>query len=139
MQVFAEVAAAMSGQAAPPQARLQDAVRDMQDHVHGLAEWEGSDRKAVLQMRKFVPLYLNAFQSTGDLQAALMRTQNIAAWDKAIYTCAYNVDECATAACDTIPRLKGGKHGASKRVILPDKWLDDDYDVSSITDIACEG
>lgn len=139
MQVFAEVAAAMRGEAAPPRPRLQDAVREMQEHAHGLAEWEGSEHKAVLQMRKFVRLYLHGFQSAGELQSALMQCQDLATWDQALQAHPYSVDEYAAGASDVLPRLKGGPQGATKRVVLPDGWLDPDYDVSNITDVACEG
>lgn len=139
LQVFAEVAAAMRGEAAPPRPRLRDAVREMQEHAHGLAEWKGNERKAVLQMRKFVRLYLHGFQSSGELNSTLMQCQDLAAWDRALQACPYDLDECASRASDVTPRLKRGQHGATTRVVLPDGWLDPDYDVSNISDVACEG
>lgn len=139
MQVFAEVAAAMRGEPAPPRATLGQAVADMHEHMRGLAEWEGSERSAALQMRKFVPLYLHGFASAKDLQYALVRCEDLAGWDLALQACPYDVHERAAEESDRLARLKGGKHGATKRIVLPDRWLEAGYDVDSITDMACEG
>lgn len=139
VQVFGEVAAAMRGEPPPSQATLGRAVTDMHEHVRGMAAWEGSERSTVLQMRKFVPLYLHGFGSAMDLQHALIRCEDLTGWERALLGCSYDADEQASGESDRLPRLKGGKHGATKRVVLPDKWLDLEYDVSGITDMACEG
>lgn len=139
VQVFSEVAAAMRGDAVPPRAQLQDAIRYLQLHAHGLAAWEGDERTAVLQMRKFVPLYLHGFESAGGLRSDLMCCSDLAAWDLAVDRCQYDPEDIASERSDSLARLKGGKYGATKRVVLPDRWLDADFDCENITDMACEG
>jgi hypothetical protein len=129
----------MTGHPAPPPVTLKHAVADLQWHAHALAEWLGNERQSLLQMRKFVRLYLHGFCSAAGLQRMLMHADSLRKLDKVVSSCHWDPHEPFAESSAVYQRLKGGEKGAVQRVVLPDGWMDDDYDLSLITDVACEG
>ena len=141
MQVFAEINAALHGKPAPAPASLQQAVRDLRQHALSMAEFTSNERSAVLQMRKFVPLYLLGFQSAAQLQACLLQASTLEDFDGALRMCDWDGAETASETSGRAARLKGGREGAVRKVALPHRWLDDrwGYEGFEISDAACEG
>jgi tRNA-dihydrouridine synthase len=139
-QVFAEIAAAMKGLEPPAPVRLHQAVADLRAHAFSLAEWE-NERSAMLQIRKFVPLYLHGFRSARALQSGLLQSVTTDQFGKCVESIEWDPDELFPESSARLARLKGGTHGDTQRVRLPDGWLDDawNYSVSDVSDIACEG
>ena len=141
VQVFAEIGAALRNEPPPPEATLRQAVADLLWHTHQLADWRQDSHLASVQMRRFVPLYLHGFESARELQARLMRAAGAAGYQKAADFRDWDPGEAFPAASARLPRLKGGAHGAVRRVKLPHGWLDDAwrYDVDALGAGACEG
>lgn len=141
LQVFAEVAAALRGQPAPPPATLQTAVSELMWHARELAEWEQDEHAAIRQMRKFVSLYCHGFSSALKLQERLMRARTCRDYQDAVAVSDWDPQEVPCDNSYRHPRLKSGAHGSVQRVKLPENWLDDvwSYEAEALYDEACEG
>jgi len=141
VQVFAEVAAALNGEPPPAAATLRQAVRDLERHAGSLAEWTGNEKSAVLQMRKFVPLYLSGFDGALDLRKRLLRACNMNEYHAAAARDDWNGSEIATEDSARMARLKAGRLNETSKVALPHLWLDDRWGYANfdVSDAACEG
>ncbi|CAG9462508.1 unnamed protein product [Pedinophyceae sp. YPF-701] len=141
--VFREVAAALRGQPAPPPPALAEVVAVAQQHVHGLADWEGDELTSVLKMRSLVPLYLLGFPSAAELRKRLQKANSLGDWEAAIAVQDWDPKEAPDPAAAAAARLKGKEpEGYKKKVALPPGWLDSwggTEDVEGGTDDACEG
>lgn len=141
MQVFAEVNAALHGKPPPAPVTLHEALLALRQHAASLAEWTSNEQSAVLQMRKFVPLYLLGFASAASLRGRLFHAATLEEVEAAVRIPDWDPSELADEASARAARLKGGRAGETKKVALPHQWLDDtwgyaDFDIS---DAACEG
>jgi hypothetical protein len=145
--LFSEAAAALSGDPAawppPPPPALGGVLAAALAHARGLAEWEGDERAAALQMRKLVGCYLAGFDRPR-LKARLRAAASLAEWEAAAAEHAGDAEPWPAAAL-RLPRLKGGgadRRPAAQRVALPPGWLegrDDDGVPEYLTGDACEG
>lgn len=145
--LFSETAAMLSGEPSawppPPPPRLGGVLALALAHLRGLAEWEGDERCAVLQMRKLVGCYLEGFDRPA-LRARLVSAQTLEDWEAAVAGAAGD-DAPLSAVALRVPRLKGGGSDgrpARQRVSLPPGWLegrDDDSVPDYLTGDACEG
>jgi len=148
--LFSEAAAMLSGDPArwPPPAppRLGEVLQIAMRHAAALADWEGDERGAVLQMRKLIGCYLAGFDAahTAPLRGRLYEARTLAQWGTAAG--AWAGDETPFPAAGLrVARLKGGGadgRPARQRVSLPVGWLegrDDDRVPDYLTGDACEG
>lgn len=148
--LFSEAAAMLSGDPArwppPPPPALGEIARIALDHTLALAEWEGDERGAVLQMRKLIGCYLAGFESEAavHLRARLYAALSVAQWRTAVEEVAGDETPFPAAAL-RIARLKGGAGDARpprQRVSLPAGWLegrDEEEAPDYLTGDACEG
>jgi hypothetical protein len=145
--LFTEAAAALSGDPAcwppPPPPNLGAILQTALEHVTSLAEWDGDERGAVLQMRKLIGCYLAGFDRP-EIRSRLYAAQSLRDWEAAVR--AHAADEAPfPAAALRVARLKGGGadgRPAQQRVSLPAGWLegrDDDGVPDYLTGDACEG
>ncbi|KAI8464215.1 MAG: dihydrouridine synthase-domain-containing protein [Monoraphidium minutum] len=145
--LFSEAAVALSGDPSrwppPPPPALGEIVRVALRHASDLADWEGDERSAVLQMRKLVGCYLLGFEKP-DLKARLYAAQSLADWRAAAAAYADDATPFPAAALRA-PRLKGGGadgRPAAQKVSLPAGWLegrDEESVPEGLTGEACEG
>jgi hypothetical protein len=145
--VFTDAATALSGDPAawppPLPPRLGGVLRTALRHVTALADWEGSERGAVLAMRKLVGSYLAGFDRP-DIARPLYEAASLADWAAVVR--AHGDDPTPfPAAALRLARLKGGAtdhRPQRQRVSLPAGWLEgrDNPDVPDfLSGDACEG
>lgn len=148
--LFTEAAAALSGDPAlwppPPPPALGGVLEAALSHVTDLAAWEGSERAALLEVRKLIGCYLAGFERPDlkDLKRRLYAAEGLRDWEAAVRD--YRDDpEPWPAAALRLPRLKGGGadgRPARQRVALPPGWLegrDEEGVPDGLTGDACEG
>lgn len=145
--LFREAASYLSGAPPswppPPPPRLGEILQIALRHVTLLADWEGDDVTAVLQIRKLVGSYLAGFHRP-ELKRQLFEATRLRDWEAAVRGYEDD-DEPFPAEVLRLPRLKGGGadgRPSRQKVSLPPGWLegrDDDGVPDYLTGDACEG
>ncbi|KAG2484891.1 hypothetical protein HYH03_016372 [Edaphochlamys debaryana] len=147
---FAEVAAALRGEAPPPPPCLGRVVAAARAHLEAEVEWYGdydeTERDSLLRFRKLGLLYLHGFATAGPLRSALLAATSLDQWRAAAAAGGelYDPSEPFPAAAVRHPRLKGGGPPARQRMGLPDGWLEEAGGggaaaEAALDDDACEG
>jgi nifR3 family TIM-barrel protein len=117
--LFADLAAAFSGQALQERPALGEVAEVMRRHAELLGEWLGEERGCV-EFRKHIAWYLKGFRAGSAIRERLGTVSSYAALDDLLGqldpTEPYPVDQLG------VPR---GRQGSPKRVALPDGWLQD--------------
>ena len=78
----------------------------------------------MLQMRKFVPLYLRHLPMSNDLQDSLLKAKDLSEWRCAFkdFVVKHQADgDAILPKVDSRPRLKGGPNQIQK-IVVPD-WM----------------
>jgi len=123
--LFADLAAAFTGDPARVRPDLGTVADTLRRHAHLLAEHYGEELKACRDIRKHVAWYLKGFVVGQQTRAALGLVESLAQLDDLLAT--LERDQPWPGASAEGPR---GRTAAAKRVALPDGWLDDPEDIS---------
>lgn len=117
--LFADLAAAFTGDPARVRPDLGTVADTLRRHAHLLAEHYGEELKACRDIRKHVAWYLKGFVVGQQTRAALGLVESLAQLDDLLAT--VDRDQPWPGAPAEGPR---GRTAAAKRVALPDGWLD---------------
>ena len=121
--LFAELAAAFRGTAAPPPPTLGQVAATLRQHATLLAEHLGLD-KGLRDLRKHISWYLHGFAVGGDLRRRMGTVSSFADLDD--HLARLDTDAPFPAGAYG-PR---GRQGSPGRVVLPEGWLDDPMDLA---------
>ena len=117
--LFTDLAAAFAGTTARVRPTLGEVSQTMRRHTEYLIEFYGSEAKACRDIRKHIAWYLKGFPAGRDIRYRLALVDSMAELDDLI------------AALDLGAAWPGepaegqrGRAGSSRRVALPDGWLD---------------
>ncbi|MDH5278302.1 MAG: tRNA dihydrouridine synthase DusB [Actinomycetota bacterium] len=117
--LFADLAAAFSGQPAPARPTLGAVAAAIRRHAELLAELMGEQR-GLTDLRKHMAWYLKGFVVGSDIRSALGRVSSLAELDVLLARL-----DAAQPFPDSEIGLPRGRQGTPRRVSLPDGWLDD--------------
>lgn len=121
--LFADLAAAFGGTAAPPPPTLGQVAATLRRHATLLADHLGTD-KGLRDLRKHISWYLHGFAVGGDLRRGMGMVSSFADLDE--HLARLDADAPFPAGADG-PR---GRQGSPGRVVLPERWLDDPMDLA---------
>ena len=133
--LFRDLAAAFAGDRAPALPTLGEVAAMMRRHAELLVEFMGEER-GCKEFRKHIAWYLKGFRAGGELRNSLALVDTLATLDGLLARLdpgePFPVAELGT------PR---GRQGNSRRVALPDGWLDrrDDVHVDAGAEIGVSG
>ncbi|HUW16316.1 MAG TPA: tRNA-dihydrouridine synthase, partial [Actinomycetes bacterium] len=117
--LFADLAAAFTGEPPPPRPTLGDVAHAIRRHAELLGEFMGEER-GLTDLRKHMAWYLKGFVVGSDIRSALGRVSSLAELDVLLA----QVD-AAQPFPESEIGLPRGRQGSPRRVSLPDGWLDD--------------
>lgn len=111
--------------ASPHTARpsLKEVAAVMRRHAELLGEWIGDEARGVIDFRKHVPWYTKGFSVGSQMRQRLAMASSLAELDE--HLAGLDLDQPWPDEGADGPR---GRTAGAKRVILPDRWLDDPYD-----------
>jgi hypothetical protein len=117
--LFADLAAAFAGTTTRVQPTLGEVAQTMRRHTEYLTDFYGSELKACRDIRKHVAWYLKGFPAGRDIRRRLALVDSMAELD----------DLIAVLDLDAVwpgepAEGQRGRAGSSRRVALPDGWLD---------------
>ncbi|MBM9509703.1 tRNA dihydrouridine synthase DusB [Actinacidiphila acididurans] len=98
----------------------------MRRHAELLGLWLGDESRGVIDFRKHVPWYTKGFSVGSELRRALATASSLAELDDLLGK--LDQDQPWPAHADG-PR---GRTAPGKRVVLPDGWLNDPYEVAAL-------
>jgi hypothetical protein len=117
--LFADLAAAFAGTSARARPTLGQVAQALRRHTEYLTEFHGSELTACRDIRKHIAWYLKGFPAGRDVRHRLALVDSMAALDDLL------------AMLDPAEQWPGepaegqrGRAGSSRRVALPDGWLD---------------
>ncbi len=122
--LFAQLAAAFTGQPVPDPPRTPEVIEIMAEHARLLIEWFG-DHKGIREFRKHTAWYLKGYPVGGELRGQLGRIESLGHLDDLLAT----VPDVALP--DENRRVARGHTRGPQVVALPDNWLDDPYDAAT--------
>jgi nifR3 family TIM-barrel protein len=117
--LFTDLAAAFSGTTARVQPDLGQVAETLRRHAEYLSDFHGSELMACRDIRKHVPWYLKGFRAGGDLRRRLALVDSLAALDGLLLM----LDPAQEWPGEPAEGQRG-RAGSSRRVALPDGWLD---------------
>ncbi|AEW93936.1 MULTISPECIES: tRNA dihydrouridine synthase DusB [Streptomycetaceae] len=120
--LFADLVAAFDGTGTTARPTLREVAAVMRRHARLLAEWMGDEARGVIDFRKHVAWYTKGFAVGSQARQRLAMASSLA-----------ELDEHLDSLDLTQPWPEGaegprGRTAGTKRVVLPDGWLDDPYD-----------
>ena len=118
--LFADLAAAFSGQATRELPTLGEVMTTMRRHAELLSSWLGTEREGVVDFRKHVAWYLKGFPVGGDIRRGLAMSSSLAELDGYFA----RLDPTVPFPTDTLGKPRGRTNSPGK-VALPYGWLDD--------------
>lgn len=124
--LFSELSAALNGTAAPTPPNLGEVTEIMYRHGELLAAHHGED-KGMREIRKHVAWYLRGFPAGGELRTRLATVKTLTDLSALLDTLDPEVPFPREAEG---PR---GRQGNPGKVVLPEGWLDDPWDVDAAT------
>lgn len=130
--LFAELAAALTGQPVPPPPDLGEVVRVLRRHADLLAEHLGTPT-GLRELRKHVAWYLKGFSVPQPVRAGLAQVSTYAELDDLLA----RVDVEQAAPLELLAEARG-RTGSPRRVLLPDGWLDDPDSPDAALDLPLE-
>jgi nifR3 family TIM-barrel protein len=122
--LFADLVAAFdeSGPREPARPTLRRVADVMRRHARLLGEWLGDQERGVIDFRKHVAWYTKGFAVGSQARQRLAAASSLAELDE--HLAALDLDQPWPLDAEG-PR---GRTAGTKRVVLPDGWLDDPYD-----------
>jgi nifR3 family TIM-barrel protein len=117
--LFADLAAAFAGTTARVQPNLGQVAETLRRHAEYLWDFHGSELMACRDIRKHVAWYLKGFRAGGDLRRRLALVDSLAALDDLL-----DMLDRDQAWPGEPAEGQRGRAGSSRRVALPDGWLD---------------
>ena len=119
--LFADLVGAFEGGTEPARPALREVAAVMRRHAELLGEWLGDEERGVIDFRKHVAWYTKGFAVGSQLRQRLAMASSLAELDE--HLAALDLDQPWPAGAEG-PR---GRTAGTKRVVLPDGWLDDPY------------
>ncbi|MEO8830326.1 tRNA dihydrouridine synthase DusB [Lapillicoccus sp.] len=117
--LFADLAAAFSGSGERALPNLGEVADTMRRHAAYLVDFYGDEGRGCRDIRKHVAWYLKGFPAGGTLRTSLALVDTLADLDRMLET----LDPAAPWPGDHAEGPRG-RSGSSRRVALPDGWLD---------------
>jgi nifR3 family TIM-barrel protein len=117
--LFADLAAAFAGSPERRRPTLGEVTDTMRRHAAYLVEFYGDEGRGCRDVRKHIAWYLKGFPAGGELRSALALVDSLAALDHLLD----DLDQTAPWPGDPAEGPRG-RAGTSRRVVLPDGWLD---------------
>ncbi|WP_431950074.1 tRNA dihydrouridine synthase DusB [Actinacidiphila sp. bgisy167] len=124
--LFGDLVAAFEGGGAPAAPSLREVAAVMRRHAELLGEWLGDEERGVIDFRKHVAWYTKGFSVGSEMRRKLAMTSSLAELDA--HLADLDLDQEWPDGAEG-PR---GRTAGSKRVVLPDGWLEDPYDCSVV-------
>ncbi|SNR79104.1 tRNA dihydrouridine synthase DusB [Actinacidiphila glaucinigra] len=124
--LFGDLVAAFEGGGAPAAPTLREVAGVMRRHAGLLGEWLGDEERGVIDFRKHVAWYTKGFSVGSEMRRKLAMTSSLAELDA--HLADLDLDQEWPDGAEG-PR---GRTAGSKRVVLPDGWLEDPYDCSVV-------
>ncbi|WP_431966132.1 tRNA dihydrouridine synthase DusB [Actinacidiphila sp. bgisy160] len=124
--LFGDLVAAFEGGGAPAAPSLREVAGVMRRHAELLGEWLGDEERGVIDFRKHVAWYTKGFSVGSEMRRKLAMTSSLAELDA--HLADLDLDQEWPDGAEG-PR---GRTAGSKRVVLPDRWLEDPYDCSVV-------
>lgn len=124
--LFGDLVAAFEGGGAPAAPTLREVAGVMRRHAGLLGEWLGDKERGVIDFRKHVAWYTKGFSVGSEMRRKLAMTSSLAELDA--HLADLDLDQEWPDGAEG-PR---GRTAGSKRVVLPDGWLEDPYDCSVV-------
>ena len=119
--LFADLVGAFEGGTEPARPALREVAAVMRRHAELLGEWLGDEERGVIDFRKHVAWYTKGFAVGSQLRQRLAMASSLAELDE--HLAALDLDQSWPPGAEG-PR---GRTAGTKRVVLPDGWLDDPY------------
>jgi nifR3 family TIM-barrel protein len=117
--LFTDLAAAFAGRTSRMQPTLGEVAQTLRRHTEYLAEFHGNELNACRDIRKHIGWYLKGFPAGRDVRRRLVLVDSLAALDDLIADLDLDAPWPGEAA-----EGQRGRAGSSRRVALPDAWLD---------------
>jgi nifR3 family TIM-barrel protein len=133
--LFRDLAAAFTGQGAPPLPTLGEVAAMMGRHAELLVETMGEFR-GCKEFRKHISWYLKGFRAGGELRQSLGLVDGLDTLDILLS----RLDPHETFPIEELGSPRG-RQGSPRRVALPDRWLStrDDLEVDASAEIGVSG
>lgn len=122
--LFGELAAAFDGKELAPPPNLGEVAKTFRRHAGLLVDLMGEHR-GCQDVRKHVAWYFKGFPVGGELRGKLSQVRTLAEIDELLV----GIDSEATLDQASLEEPRG-RRGNPKKVVLPDGWLEDQWDLT---------